>query len=76
MNLQIIGYILSFLIIEWKQNQFQESHDHLNSFLNYVYSKTLIPTSYMRKLKRIFLSFVTKHPPLLKDELISYKYIK
>jgi hypothetical protein len=68
MNLQIIGYVLSFLLLEWRQNQFQENHDTLNGFLNYVYSKTFMPSGYMRKLRRIFLSFTRKHPPILRGE--------
>lgn len=75
MNLQIIGYVLSFLLLEWRQNQFQESHDTLNGFLNYVYSKTFMPSGYMRKLRRIFLSFTRKHAPLLRGEELSYTYI-
>lgn len=75
MNLQIIGYVLSFLLLEWRQNQFQESHDSLNSFLNYVYSRTFMPSGYMRKLRRIFLTFVHKHPPRLLDSELSYTYI-
>jgi hypothetical protein len=75
MNLQIVGYILSFLLLEWRQNQFQEKHEILNNFLNYVYEKTLVPTSYMRKLRRIFLTFIRKHPPILLGEELSYVYI-
>ncbi len=68
MNLQIVGYILSFLQVEWRQKQFQESSESLANFLDYCYSNTLIPTTYMRKLRRIFLAFLRKHPPRLCGE--------
>lgn len=75
MNLQIVGYMLSFLLLEWRQNPFQENHDTLSGYLNYVYSKTFLPSGYLRKLRRIFLSFLRRHPPILRGEELSYTYI-
>jgi hypothetical protein len=75
MNLQIVGYILSFLQVEWRQKQFQENSESLANFLDYCYSNTLIPTTYMRKLRRIFLAFLHKHPPKLCGQQLSYLYI-
>lgn len=63
MNLQIVGYVLSFLLQEWRSKQFQESHDTLNSFLSYVYSRTFLPSNHLRRLRRILLAFFRKHPP-------------
>jgi hypothetical protein len=76
MNLQTIGYLISWLLVEWANEKFHESSDNSQNFINYIYSKTLLSSIVLRKLKRTFLAFVKKYPPKLQDTQLSYVYIE
>lgn len=76
MNLQTIGYLISYLLGEWANQKFHENSDNSQNFINYIYSKTLLSSIVLRKLKRTFQAFIKKNPPKLPTYELSYVYIE
>ena len=75
MNLQVISYFISFLIVEWAHNKYIENMEILNNYINILFTKTRISSLSLRRLRRIFLAFMKKYPPKIKGKELSYVYL-
>ena len=76
-NLQAVGYLISYFMSNWDESRTNEHHLTLKSFLETLCTKTfphhIAP---LKRIRRLFLSLVRKHPPVVSDHALSYGYIE
>ena len=75
-NLQTVGYLISFFIVYWEENRPNENHETLKSFIEHLYSKTLHHAASLKKVRRLLLTFLNKHPPVLGGTRLTHTYIE
>ena len=76
-NLQAVGYLISFFMVYWDENRTNEHYLTLKNFIETLCTKTFPHhPAPLKRIRRLFLSMVRKFPPVVSNHTLSYSYIE